>query len=189
MRWLCVGWLLISWSLQVQSQGGQGIRFGEVRITGYDAIKGVRRYKDDRYEVELLSKPGRLTRLEAPEQYLTLTCQNLKATLGPDPQKRPAVLSAEATGQVTFRYDRPRPLSRLNGTARRVLYDGQKQTVTLEGDVSLDGEDESYIVRFRENERIVVYLEEDLQRVEAKSKERDGIPIGEMTIRLKQQQP
>jgi lipopolysaccharide export system protein LptA len=97
------------------------------------------------------------------------------------------VRSAEATGRVNFRYDRAKPLSRLDGTAQRVVYDGQKQTVTLEGDVSLDGEDEFYIMRWRNNERIVVYLEEESQRVEAKAKERDGQPIGEMVIEPKRQ--
>jgi lipopolysaccharide export system protein LptA len=70
----------------------------------------------------------------------------LKATLGTDARGRGALRTAEATGQVEFVYDRPQPLSKLNGTARRARYDDQKRTITLEGDVSLDGEDEFYRV-------------------------------------------
>ncbi|MCS6923464.1 MAG: LptA/OstA family protein [Fimbriimonadales bacterium] len=189
MRWLSAILVLTGVCLYAQPQQRQEIRFGKVSITGYDEVKGARRFRDDRFEVELQSKPGRRTRLESPDQYLVLTCQSLKAVLGTDEQKRLVVLSAEATGQVNFRYDRPQPLSRLNGTAQRATYDGQQRIVILEGDVSMDGEDEFYIMRWRDNERIVVYLEEELQRVEAKSKERNGVPIGTMTIEPKERKP
>jgi len=188
MRGLCVALLVGVWLLQGQQpQGGQEIRFGKVNIR-YDVLVSARRFKGDTYEVEVRGKRGAPVRVESPDQYFTMTCMQLRATLGPDEQRRLTVRTAEATGQVEFVYNRPQPLSKLNGTAQRVRYDDQKRTVTLEGDVSLDGEDEFYLVRWRNNERIVVYLEEELQRVEAKSKERDGVPLGSMTIEPKGRQ-
>jgi hypothetical protein len=186
MRWLCVGIVFLCWSLHAQPQQGGQIRFGKVNIK-YDHIVSLNRVKDDVVDIQVRGKPGAPVRLDSPEQYFTMTCMLLRATLAPDEQNRLTVRSAEATGRVNFRYDRAKPLSRLDGTAQRVVYDGQKQTVTLEGDVSLDGEDEFYIMRWRNNERIVVYLEEESQRVEAKAKERDGQPIGEMVIEPKRQ--
>ncbi|MFN3690470.1 MAG: hypothetical protein ACK4UU_06070, partial [Fimbriimonadales bacterium] len=143
----------------------------------------------DQVEVQVRGRRDAPVFLESPEQYFTLTCAQLKATLAPNEQNQLAVRSAEATGQVNFRYDRPKPLSRLNGTARRVLYDEQQQTVTFEGDVALDGEDEFYRMRWRNNERIVVSLGEETQRVEAQSQTRDGKPIGEMLIEPKERKP
>jgi len=189
MRGLCVAFLISVGLLQGQQppQGGQEIRFGRVTIR-YDVLVSTRRFKGDTYEVEVNGRRGSPVRVESPEQYFAMRCMQLKATLGPDEQGRLVLRTAEATGQVEFVYDRSQPLSKLNGTARRVLYDNQKRTVTLEGDVSLDGEDEFYRVRWRDNERIVVYLEEDLQRVEAKSKVRDGVPFGSMVIEPKGKQ-
>lgn len=185
MRGLCVASLLGVWLLQGQpAQDGQEIRFGKVSIR-YDTLVSTRRLKSDVFEVQVRGGRGIPVRVESPEQYFTMTCAQLQATMGPDNQRRLTLRTAEATGQVSFVYNRPQPLSKLNGTARRVLYDDQKRTVTLEGDVSLDGEDEFYLVRWRDNERIVVYLEEELQRVEATSKTRDGKPIGTMTIEPK----
>jgi hypothetical protein len=186
MRGLCVALLIGVWLLQGQQppQGGQEIRFGRVTIR-YDVLVSTRRLKGDVFEVEVRGKRGVPVRVLSPEQYFTMRCMQLKATLAPDERGRLVLRTAEASAQVEFVYDRLQPLSKLNGTARRALYDDQKRTITLEGDVSLDGEDEFYRIRWRDNERIVVYLEEDLQRVEAKSKERDGIPIGSMVIEPK----
>jgi len=186
MRGLCVALLIGVWLLQGQQppQGRQEIRFGRVTIR-YDVLVSTRRFKGDTYDVEVRGKRGSPVKVESPDQYFTLTCAQLKATLGTDARGRGALRTAEAIEQVEFVYDRPQPLSKLNGTARRARYDDQKRTITLEGDVSLDGEDEFYRIRWRNNERIVVYLEEDLQRVEAKSKERDGVPIGSMVIEPK----
>ena len=189
MRGLCTALLMGIWLLQGQQppQGGQEIRFGRV-IIRYDTLVSTRRFKSDAYDVEVRGKRGSPVRVESPDQYFTLTCAQLKATLGTDARGRGALRTAEATGQVEFVYDRPQPLSKLNGTARRARYDDQMRTLTLEGDVLLDGEDEFYRIRWRDNERIVVYLEEDLQRVEAKSKERDGVPFGSMVIEPKGKQ-
>ena len=186
MRGLCVALLIGVWLLQGQQppQGGQEIRFGRVTIR-YDVLVSTRHLKGDVFEVEVRGKRGVPVRVLSPEQYFTMRCMQLKATLGPDERGRLVLRTAEASGQVEFVYDRPQPLSKLYGTARRARYDDQTRTITLEGDVSLDGEDEFYRIRWRNNERIVVYLEEDLQRVEAKSKERDGIPIGSMVIEPK----
>lgn len=184
MRWLCVGLIVACWSLQAQPQEGGRIRFGKVTIR-YDTVGFIRRVKTDLAEVQVQGRRDAPVRLESPEQYFTLTCLQLQATLARDDQNRLAVRSAAASGQVNFQYNRPKPLSRLNGTAQRVLYDEQQRTVTLEGNVSLDGEDEFYIVRWRNNERIVVYLEEDLQRVDAQSRQQNGEPIGEMIIEPK----
>lgn len=189
MRWLGMALLLLAASVQSQQpQRTQEIRFGTVRIT-YDTLVSTRRLKGDIVEVEVRGGRGLPVQLESPDQYFTMTCAQMKATLAPNEQRQLTVQSAEASGTVNFRYNRPQPLSRLNGTARRVLYDSTKQTVTFEGDVSLDGEDEYYVMRWRENERIVVYLEEETQRVEAQSKVRDGVPIGTMTIEPKRRQP
>jgi hypothetical protein len=188
MRGLCVAFVIGVWLLQGQPpQEGQGIRFGKVDIR-YDILVSTRRFKGDTYEVEVRGRRGSPVKVESPEQYFTMRCMQLKATLGPDERGRLVLRTAEATGQVEFVYNRPQPLSKLNGTAQRVRYDDQKRTVTLEGDVSLDGEDEFYLIRWRNNERIVVYLEEELQRVEAKSKERDGVPLGSMVIEPKGRQ-
>jgi hypothetical protein len=185
MRRLCVTLLIGVGLLQGQQpQSDQVIRFGKVDIQ-YDTLVSTRRLKGDTFEVAVRGKRGAPVRVLSPEQYFTMRCTQLKATLGPDEQGRLVLRTAAASGQVEFVYDRPQPLSKLNGTAQRVLYDDQKRTITLEGDVSLDGEDEFYRIRWRDNARIVVYLEEDLQRVEAKSKERDGVPIGSMVIEPK----
>ncbi len=185
LRRLCVAIVLGVGLLHGQQSQGGLIQFGKVSIRYYKLDYS--QFKGEIREVETRGIRGFPVRVESPEQYFTLTCARLKATLGPDNQRRPAVRTAEAIGQVEFVYNRPQPLSKLNGTAQRVLYDDQKRTVTLEGDVSLDGEDEFYFIRWRDNERIVVYLEEELQRVEATAKMRDGAPIGVMTIEPKKQ--
>ncbi|GIV11523.1 MAG: hypothetical protein KatS3mg020_1014 [Fimbriimonadales bacterium] len=187
MRWLCVGIMFLCWSLHAQPPQGGQIRFGKVNIR-YDYIVSLRRVKGEVVDIQVRGKPGVPVRLESPEQNFTMTCMQLQATLAPDEQNRLTVRDAEASGRVNFRYDRAKPLSRMDGTAQRVRYDGQRQTVTMEGDVSLDGEDEFYRMRWRNNEQIVVYLEEESQRVEAKAKERDGQPIGEMVIEPKRPQ-
>ncbi|GIV13308.1 MAG: hypothetical protein KatS3mg021_1590 [Fimbriimonadales bacterium] len=76
---------------------------------------------------------------------------------------------------------------RLNATANRADYDDKEQKVTLSGDVSVDSEDEFYRVRWRNNERVVVYLGEESLRVEAEGKLQGGQRRGEMTITSKQQ--
>lgn len=188
MRWWCAALMLMGACLGAQSPQGGQIQFGKVRIN-YDTLVSTRRVKGDQVEIQVRGGRGAPVRLESPEQYFTLTCVQLKATLAPNEQNQLTVRGAEAVGQVNFRYDRPKPLSRLNGTARRVLYDEQQQTVTFEGDVALDGEDEFYKMRWRNNERIVVYLGEETQRVEAQSQTRDGKPIGEMLIEPKERKP
>ncbi len=188
MRWLSAILVLMGVCLHAQPQQGGQIQFGRVQIN-YDTLVSTRRVKGDQVEIQVQGGRGAPVRLESPEQYFTLICAQLKATLAPNAQNQLTVRSAEAIGQVNFRYDRPNPLSRLNGTARRVIYEGQQQTITFEGDVALDGEDEFYRMRWRNNERIVVYLEEETQRVEAQSRTRDGKPIGEMVIEPKQRNP
>ncbi len=188
MRWLSAILVLMGVCLYAQPQQGGQIQFGKVRIN-YDTLVSTRRVKGDQVEIQVRGGRGVPVRVESPEQYFIMSCAQLKATLAPDEGNRLTVRSAEATGQVNFRYDRSNPLSRLNGTARRVLYDGQQQTVTFEGDVALDGEDEFYLMRWRNNERIVVFLEEDIQRVEAQSQTRDGKPVGEMVIEPKRRTP
>ncbi|MCX7925591.1 MAG: hypothetical protein N2554_07260 [Fimbriimonadales bacterium] len=188
MRWLSAILVLMGVCLHAQPQQGGQIQFGKVKIN-YADLDFIRRVKSDVAEIRVLGKRGAPVRVESPEQYFTMTCLQLQATLAPDEQNRLTVRSAEASGQVNFRYDRSQPLSRLDGTAQRVVYDGKQRTVTFEGDVSLDGEDEFYIMRWRNNERVVVYLEEELQRVEARSKEQGGKPIGEMIIEPKKRNP
>ncbi|MDW8050937.1 MAG: LptA/OstA family protein [Armatimonadota bacterium] len=187
MRRLWLVLVLTAASLYPQQQGGQEIRFGAVQIS-YDTLVSTRRIKDEVVEVEVRGGRGIPVRLDSPEQHFSMTCAQLKATLAPNEQRQLTVRKAEATGQVNFRYNRPQPLSRLNGYAQRVVYESEKRTITFEGNVSLDGEDEFYIMRWRDNERIIVYLAEDLQRVEAISKVRDGVPVGTMTIQPKQRQ-
>ncbi|GIV07348.1 MAG: hypothetical protein KatS3mg017_0550 [Fimbriimonadales bacterium] len=185
MRWLVavlVGCGIVLHGLP-QQQGGQ-VQFGRVKIN-YTTLVSVRRLKDELITIEVRGRRDVPVRLESPDQYFTLHCASLKATLAPNERNQLVVRDAEATGGVTFRYDRAKPLSRMDGTAQRVRYDGQRQTVMMEGDVSLDGEDEFYRMRWRNNEQIVVYLEEESQRVEAKAKQRDGQPIGEMVIEPK----
>ncbi|MCX7925538.1 MAG: hypothetical protein N2554_06990, partial [Fimbriimonadales bacterium] len=169
MRWFSAILVLTGVCLHAQPQQGGQIQFGKVKIN-YDRLVSTRRVKGEQVEIQVQGRRGAPVRVESPDQYFTMTCMQLQATLAPDEQNRLVVRSAEASGQVNFRYDRPKPLSRLDGTAQRVLYDGQQQTVTFVGDVALDGEDEFYLMRWRNNERIVVYLEEEQQRVEAQSK-------------------
>jgi hypothetical protein len=85
MRGLCVALLIGVWLLQGQPppQGGQEIRFGRVTIR-YDVLVSTRRFKGDTYDVEVRGKRGSPVRVESPDQYFTLTCAQLKATLGTD---------------------------------------------------------------------------------------------------------
>ncbi|MCS6919445.1 MAG: hypothetical protein NZM28_06710, partial [Fimbriimonadales bacterium] len=124
MRWLGAILALMSLCLHAQAPQGGQIQFGKVRIN-YETLVSTRRVKGDQVEILVRGGRGAPVQLESPEQYFTLICAQLKATLAPNAQNQLTVRSAEATGQVNFRYDRPNPLSRLNGTARRVTYDGQ----------------------------------------------------------------
>ncbi|GIV05364.1 MAG: hypothetical protein KatS3mg016_0939 [Fimbriimonadales bacterium] len=189
MRWLVAVLVGCGIALQglPQQQGGQ-VQFGRVKIN-YTTLVSVRRLKDELITIEVRGRRDVPVRLESPDQYFTLHCASLKATLAPNERNQLVVRDAEATGGVTFRYDRPKPLSRLDGAARRAVFDAQRQTMTLEGDVSLDGEDEFYRMRWRNNERITLYLEEEAQRVEAQSQEREGKPIGEMILEPKERKP
>jgi len=189
MRWLVAVLVGCGIALQglPQQQGGQ-VQFGRVKIN-YTTLVSVRRLKDELITIEVRGRRGVPVRMESPDQYLTLNCASLKATLAPNERNQLVVRDAEAVGEVSFRYDRPKPLSRLDGIARRAVFDAQRQTLTLEGDVSLDGEDEFYRMRWRNNERITLYLEEETQRVEAQSQEREGKPIGEMILEPKERKP
>ncbi len=179
--WIGIG-LAIGLSIVVaQTQEGGQIRFGKVRIT-YSNLVGSRQLKTGVHEVQVQGRRDRPVRIVSPDQFFEMTCDRLQTTLAPDEARQLVVRSAQAEGRVRFVYDRPQPYSKLNATANRAVYNGEQNTITLIGDVSMDGEDEFYRVRWRNNERVTVFLGEDIQRVEAVSKEVGGEPIGTMEI-------
>jgi len=178
--WIAVGLAVALGVVVAQQEGGQ-IRFGKVRIT-YSTLVGSRQLKTGVHEVQVRGKVNRPVRIASPDQYFEMTCDSLQTTLAPDEQRQLVVRTAQAQGRVNFVYDRPEPYSKLNATANRAVYDGEKNTITLIGDVVMDGEDEFYKIRWRNNEQLTVFLGEQDQRVEAVSKEVNGEPIGTMEI-------
>lgn len=170
-----------------QAQARQ-IQFGRVRITGYERYTAESQPKSRTYRLELFRSRQQSVRIEAPEQYLTIEANHLQVQLGYNERNEPLLQQAVAEQGVTVRYARPKPFSTLNARARKATYDAQQSTLTLEGNVSVEAEDEFYHTVARNHERVTVYLGEETQRVEARSIERDGIPQGELVITPKKSQ-
>lgn len=161
------------------------IQFGRLSIV-YERLVSTQLRKDKTVTVEVVGSARRPVSVDAPDQNFRLTTLRLQGVLAPSDQGQMEVRSASAIGHVEFFYDRKEPFTKLYATANRADYDEQQKTVTLTGDVSVDSEDEFYQVRWRENDRVVVYLGQESLRVEAEGKPRDDGRRGEMVIIAKQ---
>ncbi|MER3403202.1 MAG: hypothetical protein C4336_02355 [Armatimonadota bacterium] len=169
-------------------QADSRIQFGRLSIV-YERLVSTQLRKDKTVTVEVVGSARRPVSVDAPDQNFRLTTLRLQGVLAPSEQGQMRVQSASAIGRVEFFYDRKEPFTKLYATANRADYDEQQQTVTLTGDVSVDSEDEFYQVRWRENERVVVYLGQESLRVEAQGKPRDDGRRGEMVVIAKRTKP
>ncbi|MCL6532546.1 MAG: hypothetical protein K6U12_04605 [Armatimonadetes bacterium] len=183
-RWLAV---LVFVALSVSfSQQERGIRFGQLNID-FEQLTSVQRRKDKTITLEVRGSVNNPVVIDAPDQNFRMRTLQLQGVLAPDEKGQMRLQSAAAIGRVEFFYERKEPFARLNATANRADYDDKEQKVTLTGDVSADSEDDFYRVRWRNNERVVVYLGEESLRVEAEGKLQGGQRRGEMIITSKQQ--
>ncbi len=168
--------------LMSQTQQKPAVQFGKVRITGHERYTAESQSKKRTYRLELFRSKSQPVRIEAPDQYLVIEANHLQALFGYNERNEPLLQQAIADQGVTVRYARPKPYSRLNARARQATYDAQQSTLTLEGNVFMEAEDDFYHTVARNHERVVVYLGEETQRISADSIERDGIPQGELII-------
>ena len=172
---------------QPQSESKPTIQFGKTRISGHERYTAAIQSKTRTYRLELFRSKQMPVRIEAPDQYLVIEANHLQAQFGYSDQNEPILQQVIADQGVTVRYNRPKPFSRLNARARQATYDAEQSLLTLEGDVYLEAEDEFYKTVARNHNRVVVYLEQETQRIEAFASERDGMPQGEIIITPKQQ--
>lgn len=183
-RWLAV---LVFVALGVGfSQQERGIRFGQLNID-FEKLVSIQRRKDRTITLEVSGSANNPVIVDSPDQNFRMRTLLLQGVLAQDERGQMRLQSAAAIGRVEFFYERKEPFARLNATASRADYDDKEQKVTLSGDVSAESEDDSYRVRWRNNERVVVYLGEESLRVEAEGKLQGGQRRGEMIITSKQQ--
>lgn len=183
-RWLVVLALIAFWV--GFSQQERGIRFGQLNID-FEQLTSIQHRKDKTIMLEVRGSANNPVVVDSPDQNFRMRTLRLQGVLAQNEQGQMRLQSAAAIGRVEFFYERKEPFTRLNATANRADYDDKEQKVTLSGDVSVDSEDEFYRVRWRNNERVVVYLGEESLRVEAEGKLQGGQRRGEMTITSKQQ--
>ncbi|GBC92747.1 Lipopolysaccharide export system protein LptA [bacterium HR15] len=190
-RW-AIGMTLLLWlplltpQTQPPQERARQIQFGKVRITGYERYTAESQPKTRTYQLKLFRSRQLPVRIEAPDQHLVIEANILQAQLGYNERNEALLQQAVADQGVTVRYARPKPFGTLNARARKATYDAEQSTLTLEGNVFLEAEDDSYHTLARNHERVIVYLGEETQRVEAFSSERNGMPIGELVITPKQ---
>ncbi len=188
-KWLVAGGLiLVLLQAQAPQQNPRAVQFGRVRISNYERYTGERNLKARTFRLQLFRSPQRPVRIEAPDQYLVIEANQLQAQLGYSERNEPELQQAVAEQGVVVRYARPQPFSRLNARARKATYNAKQSTLTLEGDVYLEAEDDAYYTVARNHDRLIVYLGEETQRVEAFASQRDGEPQGELIITPKQKQ-
>lgn len=185
--WLlaCVGILVVA---TLAYQDAPRIQFGRLTII-YETLVSTQLRKDRTVTVEVVGSARRPVVVDSPDQNFRMNALRLQGVLAPGERGQMRVQQASAMERVEFFYERKEPFTKLYATANRADYDEKQQTVTLTGDVSVDSEDEFYQVRWRNNERVVVYLGEESLRVEAQGKPQDGGRRGEMVIVSKQQPP
>jgi hypothetical protein len=186
---LIAGWEGGQAQTQPQRDANPAIQFGKTRITGHVRYLAESQPKTRTYRLKLFRGKQQPVRIEAPDQYLVIEANYLQAQFGYNEQNEPILQQAIADQGVSVRYARPKPFSRLDARARKATYNAEQSMLTLEGDVYLEAEDEFYKTVARNHERVVVYLEEESQRLEAYAIERDGIPRGEIIITPKEQRP
>ncbi|MEN3002230.1 MAG: hypothetical protein ABDI19_10385 [Armatimonadota bacterium] len=181
-----LGWL--GWVLQAQPPQKQPreIKFGTIRITGYERYTAESQPKTRTYRLELIRSRQKPVRIEAPDQYLVIEANRVQAQLGYNEREEPVLQQAVADQGVTVRYARPKPFTMLNARAQTAIYDAEQTTLTLEGNVFVEAEDDFFHTVARNHQRVIVYLGEETQRIEAFSAEREGIPQGELVITPKE---
>jgi lipopolysaccharide export system protein LptA len=172
---------------QPQRESKPTIQFGKTRISGHERYTANVQSKTRTYRLELFRSKQTPVRIEAPDQYLVIEANHLQAQFGYSDQNEPILQQVIADQGVTVRYARPKPFSKLDARARQATYNAEQSMLTLEGDVYLEAEDAFYKTVARNHSRVVVYLEEETQRVEAFASERDGMPQGEIIITPKEQ--
>ncbi len=184
MHGLIILTLLGSFGLAQQAQE-RGITFGNITLQ-YDKLRSTQRRKDNTITVEVEGTRQNPVVVNAPDQFFTMSSLKMQAVLTTNEQGQFILQSAQSEGQVVFRYLRKEPFSRVDATANRATYNAQTETLVVSGDVVVKAEDDFYLIEWRDNEEMTLYLGEEEQRVVATGREQGGTRRGTMTITPKE---